>query len=281
MAENFNSRTQRAPTFFDSTTFLYLWKNSELDINDQDIKLLYDDLKDDMQGLNQFTQGSVFFAGSDGKINEDNANLFWDDTLNRLGVGVNTSINAKLQIKGEGLTADTTSLLIQNSGGQSVLEVNDLSEVRFGTFGSRITSSAGVKSTLFDFSLINPTFLTPINLGGQNLTNANNFTVGTPLGASGATSTINMVNDGNPSAGLANNALLYCNDIVAGNAALHTRTELGDIIKLYSIGGWGAPTGTADRGTFDTSTVLLSELAERVKALIDDLYSGNIGLLKA
>jgi hypothetical protein len=42
--------------------------------------------------------------------------------------------------------------------------------------------------------------------------------------------------------------------------------------------GWAAPTGTSDRTTFATSTVTLSELAQRVKALIDDLTShGLIG----
>ena len=42
--------------------------------------------------------------------------------------------------------------------------------------------------------------------------------------------------------------------------------------------GWGAPTGTATRSTFATSTVTLSALAERVHALIDDLTShGLIG----
>ena len=35
--------------------------------------------------------------------------------------------------------------------------------------------------------------------------------------------------------------------------------------------GWGAPTGTATRTTFDTTTVTLPQLAERVKALLDDL----------
>jgi hypothetical protein len=37
--------------------------------------------------------------------------------------------------------------------------------------------------------------------------------------------------------------------------------------------GWGSPTGTATRTTFATSTVTLVQLAERVKALIDDLSS--------
>lgn len=42
--------------------------------------------------------------------------------------------------------------------------------------------------------------------------------------------------------------------------------------------GWGAPTGTATRTTFDTATVTLAQLAERVKALIDDLTThGLIG----
>ena len=42
--------------------------------------------------------------------------------------------------------------------------------------------------------------------------------------------------------------------------------------------GWSAPTGTATRTTFATSTVTLSQLAETVKALIDDLTThGLIG----
>jgi hypothetical protein len=42
--------------------------------------------------------------------------------------------------------------------------------------------------------------------------------------------------------------------------------------------GWGAPTGTATRTTFVTSTVTLEQLAQRVKALIDDLTThGLIG----
>jgi hypothetical protein len=42
--------------------------------------------------------------------------------------------------------------------------------------------------------------------------------------------------------------------------------------------GWTAPTGTATRTTFDTATVAVADLAERVKALIDDLTShGLIG----
>lgn len=40
--------------------------------------------------------------------------------------------------------------------------------------------------------------------------------------------------------------------------------------------GWGAPTGTATRTAFDTATVTLPELAERVKAVIDDLTTRGV-----
>lgn len=42
--------------------------------------------------------------------------------------------------------------------------------------------------------------------------------------------------------------------------------------------GWGAPTGTLTRTTFDSGTVTLSQLAERLAALITDLRThGLIG----
>lgn len=37
--------------------------------------------------------------------------------------------------------------------------------------------------------------------------------------------------------------------------------------------GWAVATGTATRTSFNTSTVTTAQLAERVKALIDDLHS--------
>ena len=40
--------------------------------------------------------------------------------------------------------------------------------------------------------------------------------------------------------------------------------------------GWGAPTGTATRSGFDTAAVTLPNLAQRVKALIDDLTTHGL-----
>lgn len=52
----------------------------------------------------------------------------------------------------------------------------------------------------------------------------------------------------------------------------------GTQVVAARITGWGSPTGTAARSGFATSTVTTEQLAERVKALIDDLRShGLIG----
>jgi hypothetical protein len=46
-----------------------------------------------------FTTGSVVFAGASGTYTQDNANFFWDDTNNRLGIGT-TSPTARLDVNG-------------------------------------------------------------------------------------------------------------------------------------------------------------------------------------
>ena len=50
--------------------------------------------------LSGLTQGSALFAGSGGSISQDNTNFFWDDTNDRLGIGVNSSLGARVHIAG-------------------------------------------------------------------------------------------------------------------------------------------------------------------------------------
>ena len=53
-----------------------------------------------------------------------------------------------------------------------------------------------------------------------------------------------------------------------------------DAVKVVGnrVIGWGTPTGTASRAAFDSGTVTAGQLAQRVKALIDDLRAhGLIG----
>jgi hypothetical protein len=51
--------------------------------------------------------------------------------------------------------------------------------------------------------------------------------------------------------------------------------------NAFRATGWATATGTATRTTFDTTTVTLAGLAERVKALLDDLHqTAGYGLLR-
>lgn len=58
------------------------------------------------------TTGSLLFVGSGPVLAQDNANLFWDDTNNRLGIGTTTPA-APLQI---GTTSTGEKLLVYNDG---------------------------------------------------------------------------------------------------------------------------------------------------------------------
>jgi hypothetical protein len=49
----------------------------------------------------------------------------------------------------------------------------------------------------------------------------------------------------------------------------------GNQVVKSRIGGWATATGVATRTTFDTATVTLPQLAERVKALLDDIFSST------
>lgn len=63
-------------------------------------------------------------------------------------------------------------------------------------------------------------------------------------------------------------------------AALATTSFGRGLLTLASAAsGWGSPTGTATRTTFDTATVTLPQAAEHLKAVIDDLKT--LGLFSA
>ena len=138
-----------------------------------------------VSGAIQFSNGSAFAS--------DAANLFWDDTNNRLGIGTNApayplhvigtakiqnfefiggdvfqspfirfylssggmsinkdysqaAANTLVHIKGSGSTSATTSLLVQNSAGNSALTILDSLNA---TFGGTVTSDGGFRSIAY------------------------------------------------------------------------------------------------------------------------------------
>jgi len=84
-----------------------------------------------------FTSGSVLFAGANGLVNQDNANLFWNDTNNRLGIGTATP-NAQLNVNQ--LAGSTKGILI--SGDEIYVSGNGATDkgVRIALGVSRTTN---------------------------------------------------------------------------------------------------------------------------------------------
>jgi len=64
-------------------------------------------------------------------------------------------------------------------------------------------------------------------------------------------------------------AAIHGKQIRADSGYLHNGNQVVHNRKT----GWALPTGTSDRTTFDTTTVTLEQLAQRVKALIEDLHA--------
>jgi len=79
---------------------------------------------------------------------------------------------------------------------------------------------------------------------------------------------------------LDSNKALIGGEVEIEGAINHDGTTIGfnGTAPVAKSTGWGAPTGTATKTTFDTATVTLPQLAERTKALLDYLISrGDIG----
>jgi hypothetical protein len=82
-----------------------------------------------------FTAGSVVFAGASGVYSQDNANLFWDDTNNRLGIGTATP-TGRLDVVGFAYTGSdannsffvnsTSSLVTIGAAGRTSFSTSDL-----------------------------------------------------------------------------------------------------------------------------------------------------------
>lgn len=72
-------------------------------ISTNDITLTNGTLTANDLTISTMTEGSVLFAGAIGAISQDNANLFWDDTNKRLGIGTDSptrtlAVNGDIEI---------------------------------------------------------------------------------------------------------------------------------------------------------------------------------------
>jgi hypothetical protein len=92
------------------------------------------------------TTGSILFVDA-GVVQQDNANLFYDNTNNTAGFrttrsGAISGTNPILRVKGTGATSGTSSFEVQDSAAASLLLVRDDGLINFGSSGS-FTNSSG------------------------------------------------------------------------------------------------------------------------------------------
>lgn len=126
--------------------------------------------------ISGLTQGSILFAGPSGVIAQDNANAYWDDANNRLGLGTNAPnsqfhATGNAQIMGRlgiGLAPHASKLLLVNGAG-SIAGDFDVNTNKFTVASA--TGNTAVAGTLI------VTGATQLNTGAQIL--GGNLTVGT------------------------------------------------------------------------------------------------------
>jgi hypothetical protein len=131
-------------------------------------------------GSATYTSGSLLF--SDGtKIAEKNANLFWDNTNNRLGIGtaspsVSLDVNGTVNASTLNLSNVTTAPSVNLKNGDAAATYSDNAQIKMGWAGSAAGTSqyaqyihtrhnAGTTGNAIDFYLSNGTANNTINSG--------------------------------------------------------------------------------------------------------------------
>jgi hypothetical protein len=168
------------------------------------------------------TQGSVLFAGPGGILAQDNTNLFWDDTNNRLGLGNNTP-PTRLFVQDSG-SVDLARFLYNNApdryfrisstGGSTVVLEAVTSNLNIGSSGDDVVQilRAGIARLVI----------------GEN----GNIGIATSVFNGSAGNTLTIFQGAPPSAGVANALQLNSHDIVAGTTTGFAIGESGKVARI-------------------------------------------------
>jgi len=139
------------------------------------------------------TVGSVLFAGTSGVLQQDNSNLFWDDTNNRLGIGTNAP-SARLQVSGNTLVENSyngaTTLSITNAFNGTDSSANLILNSNAASGSAQVFKYASGRSsykfiTASDFGHYNGTV-------GGDISFLNDFSTGKIKFGAGGSSTAQM-----------------------------------------------------------------------------------------
>jgi hypothetical protein len=122
-----------------------------------------------------FTQGSVVFAGANGVYSQDNANLFWDENDQRLGIGTQTpaqTLDVAGTVKIENLpTSSETNFVVTDANGNlsqnsnislTTVNVTDVTATTVNT--TDVTASGNVSASAYQINGANVLSDDPLNL---------------------------------------------------------------------------------------------------------------------
>lgn len=218
-----------------------------------------------LQSTNHATKGSILFGAAGNSVyDEVNERWAFGTTAFTSGYTVKSagSVLVDSSVNNSGFIARFTGSSSASVGPQNGFMTNDgaalgsqdrLGALLFGGYDGSTERNAAI-------------IIAQANQDWSDTQRASKITFHTTPNGS-TTMTIGMTLEHDGSLTLLNNLNLGGTYRVDGTQVVSNRRT-----------GWGAPTGTATRSAFATSTVTLPQLAERVKALLDDLTThGLIG----
>lgn len=241
-----------------------------------------------------FTAGSVIFAGSTGTLAQDNANFFWDDTNNRLGIGLATPLHP-LHVRGSSASTTITSAIenaADGTGAAAALNIlSGASPTLIGSiigYGSTFTSSGAAIAGSLRIQVD--------TLGGIVLNATDSF--GEVFFFTGGSLSTNLRlrvdGDGNIVPGTAALATTATNGFIYNQTAAGTPTgtpatytgraptvwdSANNILYLFSGGSWR---GLASIGPFTAGSVIFSAggstLAQNNTQLFWDDFENRLGI---
>jgi hypothetical protein len=190
---------------------------------------------------------SRMYLTTGGNLAVDTNTLFVDATNNRVGIGTATP-SYGLHVQGTGYFND--NVRFPNQKGLLFVQTG-------GTLLGSISMDSGNAVSIDNNGFIGLSVGSNYNLLGGNTG------IGTNTFGTSATRTFAVLNGTAPSSSPADTFQMYSNDISAGNAAPHFRTENGAVIKLYQqdngvaaanyVSGIGSAVTTLD--AFDGYTI--------------------------
>ena len=109
------------------------------------------------------SSGSVLFVSSAGTISQDNANFFWDDNNNRLGIGGGTGTttpSAVLDVRPDSATEKGIVVRGTTSHSANLQEWQDVSNTAYITIGPPTLTGSDINNNFFNITATLPTTLT-------------------------------------------------------------------------------------------------------------------------